>query len=106
VTLYDSGLLTESGSEARPCPAQWIRQDGIAVGHTEAGDRLGADLAASGELFDGLALLIGVPGEDVRGVVDAGLIAVVDIRSVGRTAGQQLPGGPRARLHYATLPTR
>ncbi len=68
MTLYDTGLSGDGRPVGQVCPSHLIRQDGLAVGHAEAGDRLGADL----NMGDGL--LVAVPGEDVGAVVDAGLV--------------------------------
>ena len=106
VTLYDSGIAFEFGSTVPACPSHLIRQDGLAAGHAEAGDRLGSDLATSGDLFNELALLIAAPGEDVGAIVDAGLVDVVPMRLVAHGSAQQFSAGPSSGLGYATLPNR
>ncbi len=69
VTLYDSGI-GELGRAVAACPSQLIRQDGLAAGHAEAGDRLGDQLYTH-NTFDTREVLIAVPGEDVGTVADA-----------------------------------
>jgi hypothetical protein len=66
----------------------WYQGHNGLAGVPEAGDRFGAALA---QTVDG-ALVVGVPGEDVGGVVDAGLIAIV--RQNG-TYGNLEAGGNR-----------
>jgi hypothetical protein len=99
VTLYDTGLSGD-GRAAAACPSHLIRQDGLAGGHAEAGDQLGADLGSRLST----ELLVAVPGEDVGAVVDAGLIDVIDIGRFAQRPAEQFVTGPRARLRYATLP--
>jgi hypothetical protein len=98
VTLYDTGLLGD-GRPVTACLSHLIRQDGLAAGHAEPRDGLGADLGYR----LGNELLIAAPGEDVGAVVDAGLIDVVDLGRLERRPAEQFSGGPRAHLHYANL---
>ena len=61
------------------------------AGAEEAGDRFGATLAAGDVTGDGIAdLAIGVTGEDIAGVTNAGMIHV--IAGGGRTATAAEPG--------------
>ena len=99
VTLYDTGLSGD-GRAAQACPSHLIRQDGLAAGHAEAGDQLGADLDSRLST----ELLVAVPGEDVGAVVDAGLVDVIDIGRFAQRPAEQFVTGPRAGLRYATLP--
>jgi hypothetical protein len=66
----------------------------------EAGDRFGATLAAGDVTGDGIAdLAIGVTGEDIAGVTDAGMIHVI-----AGVAGQQLPLAQAAARDARSLP--
>lgn len=62
---------------------QYLYQDSPGVnGSSEAGDRFGASLAAGSAVSNGVLdpqddLVIGVPGEDVGSIVDAGLVAIL-----------------------------
>jgi hypothetical protein len=69
------------------------------VGKEEAGDRFGAALAA-GDLDGGAAdLAVGVPGEDIAGVTNAGIVHVIPGK-----AGQQLQKGQAAARDARSLP--
>src|SRR5205807_486313 len=64
------------------------------AGGPEAGDRFGAALAAgtlNGDAFSDL--IIGVPGEDIAGIVDAGMIQAIP----GQAMGSLLLSGALAR---------
>jgi len=110
VVIYDSGLRRDLDSDQTSptvpaCASDVIRQDGVAPGHAEDGDLLGADVGRAGEEPRPAELLISVPGEDLGKTVDAGLIEVIDARSNLSARAQPFLDGPLPRLHYGTLPT-
>ena len=66
-----------------------------------AGDRFGATLAAGDVTGDGIDdLAVGVPGKDILGVADAGVIRVI-----AGVSGQQLPLTPVSARDARSLPT-
>jgi hypothetical protein len=90
VPIVDAGaVVTYSGftTSGDDPTARLLSQAGPLAGTPEAGDQFGAALA-----FGPGSLLVGVPGEDVGSVVDAG--AVVKVSRSGATAGftQNSPG--------------
>jgi len=110
VTLFDV-RITGSRSIKHRCPARLIRQDGLAAGHSEKDDRLGADVwvrsSGRGVWGDTLQILIAVRGEDTPAAANSGLVAVVGITGSGlvKRPSQSFSGGPRSGLRYAELPT-
>ena len=92
-------------------PGRLIRQDGVAAGHAEKDDQLGADVwvrsNGRGVWGDTLQVLIAVPGEDTPTAADAGLVDAVGLTAMGlvKRPGQNLSAGPRSGLRYAKLPT-
>lgn len=84
-----------------------VTESSYAGGHSEAGDRFGATLA-SGEVAASAAatqavsvLGVGIPGEDVKGVADAGAVATILESSSARFA--TLGGGPVKGLRYGSV---
>ncbi len=80
----------------------------VTGGHVEAGDRFGATLASgpTQELGDpprahGFRLVVGIPGEDVHGVRDAGAVAFAD--GAGQARAVTLSAGARAGLAYGSV---
>lgn len=73
--------------------------------YVEAGDRFGATMASGSFRSwvdqDVVRLVVGGPGEDVRGARDAGAVIVTDRMGPGRAL--TFSAGPRARLGYGAV---
>ncbi|HEX8862356.1 MAG TPA: hypothetical protein VGC06_25330 [Actinomycetes bacterium] len=103
--IADAGAVTVVYGKDR-LPSQTFRQGaGGVAGGAERGDRFGAAVARG--YFndfneDGLAdLAVGVPGEDVGGVVDAGAVNILYGSAAGLTGGPLLSESPpRAGAHF------
>ena len=104
VALY---LLNQNDDSltGRLRPRRTFRQGARGVpGHAEAGDRFGSALATGGSLRcqEDSAIAVGVPGEDLRGLRDAGAVTLIQpdretsCRTRGLTQGHGLPGRPRS----------
>ncbi len=107
----DSGALVtfEVGPELSGTMASVTESNALFRGYVEAGDRFGATLASGwyatpGSPAGNLAnrLMVGIPGEDVHGLRDAGAIAVSDEQRVARTV--TLSTGARPGTAYGAFP--
>jgi hypothetical protein len=100
-SIKDAGSVTtfmlnrEYGKDddARGCPPIMLSQGSGLPGTSEAGDQLGATLSTvPGDQFDDVnqrdAMMIGVPGEDIRAIKDAGRV-LVGTGSLARSYGPQ-----------------
>lgn len=81
-SAVDAGAvhLFRTDDDELPLPQRWsVNQDSVSVaGTAESGDRFGATLALDGPWRDGLGqpVVVGVPGEDIGSVADAGAVQV------------------------------
>ncbi|MBC6458192.1 hypothetical protein [Actinomadura sp. HBU206391] len=78
-TAKDAGTThviygSPSGLGTGKAPAVWVQGKDKFAGTAEAGDRFGAALSYSKGRAGYPALLIGVPGEDISGKADAGMV--------------------------------
>ncbi|MFF1832780.1 esterase [Streptomyces sp. NPDC058231] len=88
VGVYYGSASGPAGQEGPGTPPVWWTQDSAGVpGASEQGDGFGADLSLGDTNGDGLAdLAIGIPGEDVGSVADAGAFTVLRGSGQGLTA--------------------
>ncbi len=106
----DAGAVVAFDSNfAQPYTMSVLTEADVVGGHVEAGDGFGTTLASgfTQELFDppgssGSRLVIGIPGENVRGARDAGAVAFGD--SLGPLRAVTSSGGERAGLAYGRVP--
>jgi Tol biopolymer transport system component len=110
-TQTDAGCLVYFDPEQPKKSSGSVYQGHGTSGSPEAGDQLGATLAKTVQ-YDGdnnfAGILIGVPGEDIRTVVDAGVVvhdglkgSDADQPTLNRTI--QVPGGPITNLRYGAV---
>lgn len=104
----DAGALVTFASSGTTLSTSALTEADVTGGHAEAGDRFAATMAAgmTQESSDppgasGGRLLLGIPGEDVRGARDAGALAFGESEWTLRAV--TLSSGPRARLAYGSV---
>jgi hypothetical protein len=112
-TVDAGSLVTFENGVDSPAPMVRITEGDVVGGHVEVGDRFGTTLASgpTQESSDppgasGSRLVVGIPGEDVRGARDAGAVAFGDsfgpLRAVTFSAGERAGSGYGAVLGAPT----
>jgi FG-GAP repeat protein len=104
----DAGALITFESPAAALPTARLTEADVSGGHVEVGDHFGTTVASgpTQESSDppgasGSRLVVGIPGEDVRGAGDAGAVAFGD--SLGPLRAVTLSAGERAGLGYGRV---
>jgi hypothetical protein len=110
-----NGPQTGSSTVTLTTSQSWSQDSAGVVGTAEAGDRFGASISAGGDTDGGaFAVSVGVPGEDVGSIKDAGMVENLPTATGGKVVSGAaytqesagIPGGSEAGDNFGSAVLR